>query len=129
VPITAIRTLVRDAVEPTAPVTALLDAVEQCPKRLDEDLVSALMLRDLLKKPGWGIMFGRTVISAEDGLARAQQVEETGIILFMMLERNLTADTRNEMSSELARRKLALANLIRLDDDLRYHRLRLTSPD
>ncbi len=120
-----LRTRLTEELRPFVADSVLTRAVEQLPSEPDEVLLSALMLKDLLKKSGSGVALARTSISVEDALNNAQQVENTGVLLFSQLTRR--ADSPNNVfAEERATRERALACLIRLDDELRYHRLRLT---
>ena len=120
-----LRARLADELEPFAADALLLRAVEQLPATPDGTLLSALMLRDLLKKSGCGAALARTSISVDDALNNAQRVEEAGVLLFSLLARRENSPA-NVFGQELAVREKALASLIRLDDELRYHRLRLT---
>ncbi|RPH94974.1 hypothetical protein EHM69_05900 [candidate division KSB1 bacterium] len=80
-----------------------------------------LGLRDLLKKPAAGRALGRTVISFEETLQASEFVEETGLILFNHLAQSYPPFS-SLFAAEAVRRQSALASLLRLQDDLRYHR-------
>lgn len=111
--------------QPFAAGSDLMQALEQLPAKPDDVLLSALMLKDLLKKSGSGAAMARISISVEDALNNAQRVENTGVLLFSPLAR-CTDSAHSLFAEELAAREGALACLIRLEDELRYHRLRLT---
>ena len=109
--------------DPLVPTADLLDQIRSLPAQVESDLLDALKLRDLLKKSGSGSALGKTAISVDDALARAEHVEETGVLLFWSL-----SEFNFEFASELDKRKHALAQVLHLTDDLRYHRIRFTKP-
>lgn len=89
-----------------------------------DSFLSALILRDLLKKPGFGSILGRTTIAFTEALTRAEQVEDTGLLLFSHLA-TLSPASSSPYPAAFARHQAALAEILRLSDALRYHRLPL----
>jgi hypothetical protein len=120
-----LRERLRLDVEPlsTAPLSA--ETVQHLSEARDE-LLAALKLKDLLKKPGYGSALAKTTISVDEALARAQRVEETGVILFALLIDHSADADKGLFREEFGNRKRALARIFRLEDELRYHRLKLT---
>lgn len=99
----------------------LIEAIAELPENSDHDeFISAIGLRDLLKKSGYGRIFGRTVISIFDTLQKAQTVEETGMLLFQNLAVQFpTLSPSFKREADFYRK--ALTALIRLEDALRFH--------
>jgi hypothetical protein len=117
------RTAFEEATCPTEAVGTLVAALERLPEANSEpEFLSALGLRDSLKKNGFGFAFGRTAISTTEALQRAQFMEETGIVIFerLLAEYPSFAEV---FQAELSRRRAALAAMLKLEDSLRYHRL------
>jgi hypothetical protein len=90
-------------------------------REMPEDLLSAFTLRDLIKRPANGRSLGRTAISFEEAISRAQDVEETGLLFFELLGRHLP-DLAGLFQTEAEKHRATLADLIRFDDEVRYHR-------
>lgn len=82
--------------------------------------LTALALRDILKKPQEGRMLGRTTLSLEEALERCKMVEETGILLFESLARS--SGTAEPFSTWATACRNAATELERLTDELRFHR-------
>lgn len=117
------RGLLGAAVQPVRTDEQVIGSLDQLIGEPDEFL-RAFGLRDMLKKPGFGTAWGRTTISFEEALARSGIVEETGLILFESLAA-LCPSWADVLVEQVRLRKSALAALLRLDDDLRYHKLTL----
>ncbi len=117
IPHLRLRELLEQAVQPVSGDDTLISSLGNLPSEEPSEFVSALGLRDLLKKPNFGAAWGKTTISFEEALARSEIVEETGMILFRALGASF--------ESEAVRREAALAEVLRLTDDLRYHKLPL----
>ncbi|MFH1010758.1 MAG: hypothetical protein V1784_05940 [bacterium] len=99
-----------------APIPAVSSAVLQ-----------ALLLDDWLKKDGVGVPRARCVISIENALAEALQLEQLGILLYDALaeESPDLADDLKAIRDGHVRAYLALSEL---RDRLEYHRLTLARP-
>lgn len=89
------------------------------------DYESALLLRDIYKKPVFGQQRAKTVVSVGDLLQAAQDVEEAGLLLFRHLTHlgDIARKTFQPMEQFHEER---LSRLIELADRLRYHRMKLT---
>ena len=80
------------------------------------------LIRDILKKHGFGQILGHTTISFAEALIRAEMVEETGLLLFARLSA-LLPTLLPSVSDLLHPASDGLAEVLRLSDALRYHRL------
>jgi hypothetical protein len=90
--------------------------------------LGSLKTLDLMKKPTCGFTLGRTTISIDEALHRAMTIEQLGTILFAHLAEEHPL-LQHLFAPEMERRKRTLANLLRLHDELRYHRLSLIPPE
>ena len=90
----------------------------------EDEFLTSLMTLDLMKKPTYGFALGRTTISIDEALDRAMIIEEMGIVLFAHLTEKY-GSVQHRFTREMEQRKHTLANLLRLHDELRYHRLSL----
>ncbi|MBU0508596.1 hypothetical protein KKH27_07165 [bacterium] len=91
---------------------------------VDDELIGGLLLRDIFKKPRYGFALARTAISFEEALARAEQVEEAGLLFFGTLSEN-AADRRGEYEPFVEAHRGCMASLLRLNDSVRYRKLPL----
>jgi hypothetical protein len=120
IPHETLRTRLQAAVDAMSSQPTILEAAHQLQGEQDSDeLLSALELRDLLKKVGFGALYGRTCISFEEALSRAELVEETGALLF---EQSAAITGLSAFGQEASDRRQALATLLRLGDSLRYRK-------
>ncbi|HEY3296160.1 MAG TPA: hypothetical protein VGL38_12045 [bacterium] len=122
IPHETLREQLASAVQPVVADTKLMAAVQELTLEADAFL-STLALKDVLKKPAFGLAWGKTTISIEEAVERSEQIEETGVVLYDNL---LTAypDLGPVFQDEAQQRKAALQNVLNLGDDLRYHRRR-----
>ena len=91
---------------------------------LEEAIPSALLLDDLLKKPTTGQQLAKTVVSIRDILRDSDRIENIGYSLFEILEKQELS--LKDLWTDLAkRRQSCLMNVLKLRDDLEFHRLRL----
>ena len=119
------REHVRGAMGSIAMEEALLAAVTALPEVVAVDsFLATLTLKDALKKPAYGLNLAKTTISWEEALERCEGLEETGIILFDELCR-AGLDSTGEWAAQAARRREALAAILKIGDDFRYHRTNL----
>ena len=117
IPHEALRTMLQAAVEPTSFIQELL---AQAPNgQASSDFLAALELHDALKKTGFGAVYGRTVISFEEALARSESIEKVGALLF---EQAADSTHVSAFSQEAQRRRLTLAAVLYLGDNLRYRK-------
>jgi hypothetical protein len=87
-------------------------------------LLRALMLDEWLKKDGVGVPKAKRVISLENALAEALQIEQLGILLCdALLEEN--AGWSDNLKAIRDAHVLAFLSLSELRDRLDYHRLTL----
>ena len=125
-PDAGLKSRIQSGVEPITAGPLLLDAVGNLPGEHSDELIDALMLLDLLKKRGFGTALGQTTVSVDEAFEHALQIEQTGLVLLSELQ-TVIGSANSILLRERESRKQALANLIRLNDELRYHRLRLGS--
>jgi hypothetical protein len=90
------------------------------------DGCETLLLRDLYKKPQFGRTLAKTAISVRLLLESAQMIEEGGVLLCRCL-RTANPVRRAELTEAEAEFAERLLRLVRIEDALRYHRLRLVS--
>ena len=92
--------------------------------RVTDEFVQRLGLRDILKKTGYGHMLGRTTISWEEALSRAEIIEETGALFFEALARCSPINSA-DYSQTAAHYRLRLGKLLVLEDSVRYRKVKL----
>lgn len=93
-------------------------AVSSLPDTLEAIDSYTLNLVDALKKPRFGERWGKTTVSVQEALERASQLEEWIALATSQKKSALTSQLH-----EIAARRLN--ELRTLEDNLRYHRLRL----
>jgi len=86
--------------------------------------MDALMLDDLLKKPGVGQQLAKTTTSVRETLKNSERIEMIGYTWFEVLSKQ---ELKNQIGlSALASSRLScLTNILRLRDEMDFHRLRL----
>ncbi|MBI5059482.1 hypothetical protein HZB60_06870 [candidate division KSB1 bacterium] len=88
------------------------------------DGLETLLLRDVFKKPAFGQTAAKCVISLRSLVETAQMIEEAGVLLFQGLGRS-DRDVRQPWIAASEAHQASLMALIRIEDALRYHRIRL----
>jgi hypothetical protein len=127
IPLAEIRARIEEAATPFKPTAELRLALESLPDAVTaNDSFTAMSLRDLLKKPAYGTSLARTVISIHEALKSAAEIEQTGVLLFEHLGKSMPQPLP-ALELETVRRRAALTGLLRLDDGLRYHKLKTLS--
>jgi len=121
VPHEAQRARLTEAVQPISPDEGELASLKDLPEEDPDDFLAGLSLNDALKKPAFGSTWGRTTISIEEALLRSQSIEKTGAVLFEHLA-GLYPSSVSLFLQWLQERKAVLVELLRFDDELRYHR-------
>jgi hypothetical protein len=122
IPDAAQRTALQTAATPLETDARFTAVIADLPNETsDNDLLQALGLSSLLKKPGYGRAQGSTAISIMEALQRAQQIEETGLLLWEQLN-NAYPIFSDAFAIEIQRHRDALTRLLRFEDSLRYHR-------
>jgi hypothetical protein len=120
IPLEALRNRLRGAAGMISSDETILKAAHQLSDaRNTDEFLSALELRDMLKKAGFGTLYGRTCISYEEALFRAELIEETGAVLFEQCAAGADISTFRQ---EALNRREALAAVLRVGDSLRYRK-------
>jgi hypothetical protein len=117
--------LVTEVIEPINPASPQAESLAPDESRLTKsDYEDALLLRDIYKKANFGVMRARTVVSIQDLLAAAQDFEEGGLLLYRHAAHlgEMHKATYQPMEQFHEER---LLRLVKLEDQLRYHRVRL----
>lgn len=89
---------------------------------LESNLINSMILQDIIKKEGFGKAIGRIVISYEDAINQATQLEETGLLFFKEIER-LIGDRISSVRDVVEQHRQALGALHTLQDAVRYRKL------
>ena len=124
VPHTELRRLLAEAAGPADTEEQIEGILRTIPMRDPEEFLWTLALKDVFKKPAFGQAWGKTTISFEEALARCEQMEEAGVMLFSELLR-MYPQASAELNGEARQRKAALMAMLQLDDELRYHKRRV----
>ena len=121
IPHEALRKRLADAVHPISVEKSMVTALDELEMVEADEFLAELGLYDALKKPAYGQALGRTTISVEEAVARSESMEQTGAVMFEHLSASFPSLVSIFLNL-LQERKQSLAAMLRLDDELRYHR-------
>jgi hypothetical protein len=84
----------------------------------------ALLLDDLLKKPGYGHQLAKITTSIREALRNSERIELIGYSWFQALSKQELIDFTS-LETMASSRKRCFMNILKLRDELDFHRLRL----
>ncbi|MCB9358010.1 MAG: hypothetical protein H6506_04620 [Calditrichaeota bacterium] len=88
----------------------------------DTKFLETISLFDAICKPDFGVKWGKTTLSMDEAISRALRFEELILLILQNFDRTASDPMLRELMDGAAMR---LGLLIKLADDLRYHRIRL----
>jgi hypothetical protein len=84
----------------------------------------ALPLDDLLKKPGFGLQLAKTTTSVREALKNSERIELIGYTWFQTLSKQSLTNSAS-LEALASSRLHCLSNILKLRDEMDFHRLRL----
>ncbi len=124
IPNPALREHLQSAVQPWLNDIAIDLPPDSISNVLELKPINSMILQDIIKKEGSGRVVGRMVISYEDAINLAMQLEEAGLLFFEEIER-LVGDRISSVCDVVEQHRQALGALQTLQDAVRYRKLDL----